>query len=148
MAINFSRLVTALFAVLTVLALPGRASAQAVPHFARGSAQFVSENDFVGTGRATHLGLYTEVGHVAFAPTSNPAVLAVTGSTIYIAANGDELHAVLNGALDTSTGAITAVVTYVGGSGRFVAASGSSNLTGQMLGGGAVRVAVAGNIDF
>jgi len=73
-------------------------------------------------------------------------VLAVTGATIYIAANGDELHAAVSGELDTSTGAITVTVTYVGGSGRFVAASGSSSLTGQMLGGGALRVAVAGNI--
>jgi len=148
MRTNFSRLVPVLLAALALLALPGRASAQAVPHHAKGSAQFISDNDFVGTGRATHLGLYTEVGHVSFAPTSNPAVLAVTGWIIYVAANGDELHATVSGALDTSTGAITATVTYVGGTGRFVDASGSSSLTGQMLGGGAVRVAVAGTIDF
>lgn len=119
-----------------------------MPYSARGSAQFVSQTDFVGTGRAAHLGLYTEVGHVEFTPTANPAVLAVNGWAIYTAANGNELHAILGGELDTSTGAITATVTYVGGSGRFVHASGSSSLTGQMLGGGAVRIAVAGNIDY
>lgn len=145
--VNLSRLLLLLVAT-ALLSFSSFASAQTVPHIASGSAQFVSQNDFVGTGHATHLGHYTEVGNVSFAPTSNPAVLAVNGSAIYTAANGAELHAVLSGELNTQTGAITAIVTYVGGTGRFADATGSSSLSGQMLGGGAVRVAVVGNINY
>lgn len=141
------RLSTLAFAA-TMFVLSAKVSAQAVPHFAAGSAQFVSQTDFVGTGRATHLGRYTEIGSVTFSPTRDPAVLAISGANVYTAANGDELYGLLSGELDTSTGAITATVTYVGGTGRFAAASGSSRLTGQMLGGGAVSIAVAGSISY
>jgi hypothetical protein len=142
------RFVTTLLAAIAVLALSGRASAQAVPHFAKGGAQFINQNDFVGSGRATHLGAYTEVGNVTFTPTRNPVVLAVNGWATYTAANGDELRALLRGELNTSTGVVTATVTYVRGTDRFVSASGSSTLAGQVLGGGAIRVTVAGSLDF
>ena len=145
---HLSRLASLLFVALMVLAPPGRASAHAVPYFASGAAQFVTENDFVGAGHATHLGHYTEVGSVSFAPTGNPDVLAVDGWTIYTAADGDELHALVSGELDTSTGSITVTVTYDGGTGRFADASGTSSLVGQMLGGGAASVAVTGSIDY
>jgi hypothetical protein len=144
----FSRLVTILIVALAVPALPAHAAAQAVPHFAKGGAQFTGPNDFIGFGNATHLGSYTEVGHVTFAPTSNPDVLAVKGVLVYTAANTDELHAAVSGELNLRTGAITATVTYVGGTGRFVSASGSANLIGQMLGGGAVAVTVSGIIEY
>lgn len=144
---KLARLFTLLVFALPGLAFAGRGAAQ-VPHLARGSAQFVSPTDFVGTGYATHLGRYTEAGSVAFAPTPNPDVLAVVGGAVYTAANGDELHATLSGELNTLTGAITVTVTYVGGTGRFAGASGSASLAGQMLGGGAVSIAVAGRIRF
>lgn len=146
--VNFARVILSLLVATALSSFSNLASAQAVPHRATGSAQFVSQNDFVGTGHATHLGNYTEVGNVSFAPTSNPAVLAVNGWSIYTAANGHELHAVLSGELNMQTGAITATVTYVGGTGRFGDATGASILSGQMLGGGAAVVAVAGNIDY
>lgn len=144
----FPRFVTVLALAIAGFALSDRASAHTVPHQARGSAQFVSPNDFVGSGIATHLGRYTEVGNVAFAPTSDPDVLAVDGSAVYTAADGSELHALLVGELNVSTGRISITVTYVGGTGRFVAATGSSSLAGQMLGGGAATVTVAGNLDY
>ena len=133
---------------VAVLALSTAAFASTVPYRAHGSAQFTGPNDFVGAGTATYLGRYTEAGHVAFAPTSDPVVLAVDGSVTYTAANGDELHALLVGTLNGATGEIDATATYVGGTGRFAAAAGSSHLAGQMLGGGAVAAVVAGNIDF
>jgi hypothetical protein len=143
-----SRFVSVLLVLIALLALPGRASAQSVPYFASGDAHFVSPNDFVGLGQATHLGRYSEVGYVDFVPTTNPSVLAVTGDIVYTAANGDELHAIVDGELDITTGAITATVTYVGGTGRFDDASGSSALVGQIHGSGAISVAVVGNIDY
>jgi hypothetical protein len=137
-----------LMVAVSALALPDRASAQERPHFSRGTAQFVSPNDFVGTGNATHLGQYSEVGYVTFSPTNDPNVVQIDGWAIYTAANGDELHAIVSGQLDGKTGAITATVTYVGGTGRFADATGSASLAGQLLPGGAVSVAVAGTIDY
>lgn len=148
MRLFFSRLITLSILACSALLLSSHASAHSVPYRARGQAQFVSPNDFVGSGNATHLGRYTEVGNVSFAPTSNPAVLAVEGWSNYTAANGDELHALLSGELDQATGQITVTVTYVGGTGRFIHAQGRSELTGQLLAGGAAVVSVLGGIEF
>ena len=61
---------------------------------------------------------------------------------------GEELCATFTGQLDGVTGAISATVTYVGGTGRFTDATGTATLTGQLLGGGAVEVSVNGFIDY
>jgi hypothetical protein len=143
-----SRFAAVLALATAAFVLPEHAYASSVPHRARGTAQFISDTEFVGTGNATHLGRYTETGNVVFAPTGDPNVLAVSGSATYTAANGDQLHALVAGDLNTSTGVIAVTVTYVGGTGRFIDATGSASLAGQMLGGGAVSVVVAGNIDF
>lgn len=148
MARCISRLVFLLSLVFTALSTSTEALAQFRPHIAQGTAQFTTANDFVGFGRATHLGLYTEVGNVSFTPSQTPGVLDVTGWTQYTAANGDQLHASIHGTLDTTTGQVLATVTYVGGTGRFTNAWGWSSLNGQMLGGGALSVAVRGTIDY
>ena len=137
-----------ILAAVGVLILPARASADERPHFSRGTAQFVSPTDFVGTGDATHLGRYDEVGSVRFSPTADPTVLQIDAWSIYTAANGDQLYATITGRLDTATGAITATVTYVGGTGRFDDADGSADLSGQMLPDGTIAVAVEGTIDY
>jgi hypothetical protein len=137
-----------LLVAVAALALPDQASAQERPHFSSGTAQFVSPNDFVGTGNATHLGLYSEVGYVTFSPADHPNIVQIDGWSIYTAANGDELHAVVSGQLDGKTGAITATVTYVGGTGRFADATGSASLAGQLRPGGIVSVAVAGTVEY
>jgi len=144
-ASSFFSIVCALACLLTVC---DRADAAVRPHASRGTAQFVSPTDFIGAGHATHLGRYTEVGSVAFSPTPNPAVLGVTGSMVYTAANGDALNAAINGELNGLTGAITATLTYTGGTGRFDSASGSASLAGQMLPDGTISVAVRGTIDY
>jgi hypothetical protein len=117
-------------------------------HVSRGTAQFVSANDFVGAGTATQLGLYDEVGSAQFSPTANPTVFQVDAWSIYTAANGDQLYAVFSGHLNGLTGAITATVTYVGGTGRFTAASGTATLSAQLLPGGSIKVAIKGTIDY
>ena len=131
-----------------VLTVAARASAEERPHKLRGTAHFVSPTDFVGSGEATYLGRYTEVGSAQFSPTADPDVLRIDAWSIYTAANGDKLYATFTGQLDLVTGAITATGAYVGGTGRFDDASGSATLTGQMLPGGRIAVTVEGTIDY
>ena len=148
MFVRLSRFTALLLALVAFFALPGRAAAQVVPHFSSGVAHFTGPNDFVGEGHATHLGRYTEVGHVSFKPSGTPGLLTVTGDIVYTAANGDELHATVFGKLDPATGAINARLTYVGGTGRFDDATGSSVLVGQLDPSGAISVAVVGTIEY
>jgi hypothetical protein len=144
-----SRLVACLVLTITTLAFAGNTAAQSKPYRATGAAQFAAnQSDFTGVGHATHLGNYTEVGNVAFAPTSTPGVLAVSGWSHYQAANGDLLFALLSGTIDMGTGAITATATYVGGTGRFTNSSGASALSGQMIGGGALTIAAIGSLSY
>lgn len=143
-----SRLVFLLSLVFTAFATSTEASAQSRPFVAQGTAQFTTANDFVGIGHATHLGVYTEIGNVSFTPSQTPGVLDVDGWAHYTASNGDQLYAWVYGTLDTTTGQVLATVTYVGGTGRFTNATGWSHLDGQMLGGGAISVAVGGRIDY
>ncbi len=145
----FSRRPFALvLAAIGVLALSAPAQAKERPHVSRGTAQFVNANDFVGAGRATHLGRYDEVGSAQFSPTADPTVFQIDAWSIYTAANGDQLYAVFSGHLNGLTGTITATVTYVGGTGRFTDASGTATLSGQLLPGGSIEVAVKGTIDY
>jgi len=125
-----------------------RASAEERPHKSGGTAQFVSPTEFIGSGEATHLGRYSEFGCAQFTPTDDPTVLRIDAWTVYTAANGDRLCASFIGQLDLLTGAITATGSYVGGTGRFDDAGGSSALSGQMLPDGTIAVAVAGTIDY
>ena len=87
-------------------------------------------------------------GSAQFSPTADPTVFRIDAWSIYTAANGDRLYAVFTGQLDGLTGAITATGTYAGGTGRFVAADGLATLSGQLLPGGAISVAVVGTIDY
>ena len=135
-------------ATVCVLAFATPAQAVERPHVLRGTAHFVNANDFVGAGSATHLGAYNEVGSAQFSPTADPTVLQVDASSTYTAANGDKLYAVFTGHLNGVTGAITATVTYVGGTGRFTDASGAATLSAQVLPGGSIKVAVKGTIDY
>ena len=146
----FSRRPFALvLAAVGVLALSAPAQAKERPYVLHGTAQFVSPTDFVGSGHATHLGRYTEVGSASFSPTADPTVFHIDGWAILTAANGDQLHEVITGSLDGLTGAITATVTFVGGTGRFTDASGSATLSAQALPLGLIdEVVVEGTIDY
>ena len=135
-------------ALASLLAFSSLAAAAFRPHSSRGTAQFISDTEFVGSGNATHLGRYSETGTVLFTPTEDPAVLQVDGSIVYTAANGDERHATVSGQLNGQTGVITATLTYVGGTGRFDDATGSATLAGQAGPGGTISVRVSGNIDY
>ncbi len=144
-----SRRVSFVLVIASLLTLPLAVSAGQRRHSARGTAQFVSPTgDFIGSGNATHLGAYQEVGSATFSPTSDPTVLNVEGSMTYTAANGDELHAFFSGQLNGVTGVITAEIQYDGGTGRFANATGSSTLHGQIQGDGSIQVTVSGTIDY
>lgn len=135
-------------AALGILVLSAPVQAEDRPYVSRGTAHFVSANDFVGAGTATHLGHYDEVGSAQFSPTADPTVFQIDAWTIYTAANGDELYAIHTGYLNGLTGAITTTITYVGGTGRFDDASGSATLSGQILPSGTITVTVQGTIDY
>jgi hypothetical protein len=139
--------VVAVLVAASVLTVTTRASAAERPHVSRGTAQF-TPTGFVGTGYATHLGQYTEVGAITFGDPTGPTTVAITAWSTYTAASGDELHARFSGELNVVTGAITATVTYVGGTGRFDGASGSAALSGQLLPDGTIAVSVVGTIDY
>ena len=145
---NFQGPFAFVLAVFAVFALSAPTQAGERPHNSRGTAQFVNANDFVGTGKATHLGRYNEVGSAHFSPTADPTVFQIDAWSIYTAANGDQLFAVFTGNLNGLTGAITATATYVGGTGRFTDASGTAILTGQSLPGGTLTVSVEGTINY
>ena len=144
-----ARLFTVAALAIASLLFASHASAQARPYQAQGSAQFApNQSDFTGSGTATHLGRYTEVGHVTLTASPTPGVLAVNGWARYTAANGHVLCAAISGTLDQGTGAIHGTATYVGGTGNFANASGASTLTGQMLGGGALTITALGTISY
>ena len=146
---SLARLFTVPAFTIAALLFASHASAQARPYHAQGAAQFApNQSDFTGSGNATYLGRYSEVGRVTLTPTTTPGVLAVNGWAHYTAANGDVLCASISGTLDQGTGAIHGTATYVGGTGRFANASGSSTLTGQMLGGGALTITALGTISY
>jgi len=78
---------------------------------------------FVASGVSTMLGKWTNVGVLSIDPLTG----AATGSVTFTAANGDQLAAVFSGTFDPATGTATAVFSWIGGTGRFVTASGSAD---------------------
>ena len=143
-----SRYVSLVCVIVSVMAFSGHAEAAVRLHVSQGTAHFVSPSDFVGAGIATHLGAYSEEGTASFTPTSNPAVLRVDASAAYTGTDGDELHADFVGTLNGQTGALRAIVHYVGGTGRFAGAWGFGYLVGQMQPDGTISVRVIGLVNF
>src|SRR5205823_6414663 len=140
------------FASLTLAALllvTAAATAKERPHSFRGAGHFTSQTDFVSDGIATHLGKFTEVGSITdIQPGGEPGVFLITAWAIQTAADGDELHEIISGQLNFLTGAGSATITYVGGTGRFENASGSASLQIQLGPDGTFTYRGAGVIDF
>ena len=114
-----------------------------------GAGNIIGAN-VTASGTATHLGLWTAVGTVYFTPDpSNPGRLRSSAALAFIAANGDKLQVVLNGSLDPVAGADSGALRFVGGTGRFAAASGSGDFVVELntLTGGFRTTAVA-KINF
>ena len=79
-----------------------------------------------GSGTATHLGQWTVSGKVAYTPDNN-GVLHSSGEATLTAANGDKLFIQIDGILDPVAAVDQGTFYFVGGTGRFEGASGSSN---------------------
>ena len=103
-----------------------------------------------GSGTATHLGLWTVVGTVHFTPDpNNPGRLLSSATTTFTAANGDKLQVSLTGSLDPAAGADMGTIHFVGGTGRFAAASGAGEFVVELNPAtGGFKVTMVGNIDY
>jgi hypothetical protein len=139
---------TFMIATLATVLLASSTQAEERYYAAQGTGQFVSANDFITEGIATHLGLFDEVGSVRFGSTSDATAIPIEGWAIHTAANGDQLYELISGTLNGLTGAGSATMTYIGGTGRFVDASGTSRFSLQLLGGGSFKYAGEGVIDY
>ena len=113
--------------------------------------------DVTSTSNATHLGLCTTVGRVNYTPANDPehpGRLLSSGSGKITAANGDTIQIEFSGVLDPpSPGSTTAIdkplFRFVGGTGRFAAASGSADAVVVVnLLTGAFEITMVGNIDY
>jgi hypothetical protein len=115
-----------------------------------GNGNVVGANP-IGSGNATHLGRFTNTGHVDFTPdASNPTILHPSGGGVFTAANGDRLNFVIvSGALDLTTGIGTGDFDFTGGTGRFVNATGRTyGVIQQNVVTGAYELTLVGNIDY
>ncbi len=115
-----------------------------------GAGNIIGAN-ITASGTATHLGLWSGVGTIQFTPDpNNPTQLLVSGSATFIAANGDKLQGVLaNSVLDVTTGIGRGTFQFVGGTGRFVRASGGADIVvEQNLATGAFVLTAVGSINF
>lgn len=79
-----------------------------------------------------HLGLTSGVA-IQTITFTGPTTNLISSTTVYTAANGDELHAAFSGAGTLTYPSVTfgGTETYVGGTGRFEGATGSSTLEGS-----------------
>lgn len=84
--------------------------------------------------RLAHLGRSTGEIVETIVTSEDGLTSRLTGTIVYVAANGDELHASFTGAgaNDFVAGVVSFIGTevYTGGTGRFAGASGASELTG------------------
>jgi hypothetical protein len=120
-----------------------------LPFRGHGSGGFTdASGGFFATGIATHLGAFTHYGMLVLTPTADPLVFAVSGRTVYQAANGDLLYAVTDATLNVLTGVVTGTDTWDGGAGRFADASGVVDLSAQLLPDGSVTFSLLGSIAF
>ena len=98
------------------------------------AAVFTSATELLirGTCELAHLGRTTMFAVQTIDPTSIP--IAYTNATTYTAANGDELRTTDIGTATPNTDGLTlsGAVTVIGGTGRFVNASGDASLSGAV----------------
>lgn len=140
-----------LFLLLAILLLGSLPAAAVERPFSLTGAGTLIDGVINASGQATHLGLFTETGVLAFTPDPNdPTLILASGPVSFTAANGDVLEGVLeDGVLDVTTGLATGVFRFHGGTGRFAGASGTGDFVViQNLVTGAFEVTAVGTLDF
>jgi hypothetical protein len=146
------RYINVLVLMLAVFPLLGSRPAEAGERpFRLNGAGTAIDGVIQATGRATHLGLWTEAGTLNLSPDPNdPTRVLASGAATFTAANGDELNGVItDGSLDLTTGIGTGVFSFAGGTGRFEDATGTAGFTVQQnLITGAFEIAAIGRIDY
>jgi hypothetical protein len=143
---QFLRLV-GLALVATCLAAP-TATAADRPFHGTASGSIVALDPATGagiaqyTGQATHLGRFSRVEHFQL-----DGLGGITGTMVFTAANGDELHSDFEGHFVSPT---TVVGTYefTGGTGRFHDAAGTAEFTATLGDQGHVGVVFSGSIQY
>ena len=154
----------ALVAFLLLGSLPVLAIDRPFALNGKGFATFITDGagnvigaDVTSSSNATHLGLCATVGRVNYTPANDPehpGRLLSSGTGTITAANGDTIQIEFNGVLDPPTpGSSTAidrpVFHFVGGTGRFVGASGKADAVVVVnLLTGAFEITMVGNIDY
>jgi len=111
----------------------------------------VPVGSIVGSGNATHLGLFTNSATIYFNPDpSDPTVVHPTGEGVFTAANGDNLYIVVEDAsMSIVTGVGGGTFRITGGTGRFANATGSMlAVVEQNFITGAYEVTAVGKIDY
>lgn len=146
-----------LTATLLVAAIAVAATERAFSATGRGIAALsvdangIISADVTGSGNATHLGVFTNVGKVYFNPDpSDPNIAHPTGEATFTAANGDKLKFVIeDGVADLTTGLGSGHFRFDGGTGRFANATGiTSYVVEQNLLTGAYEITMVGNINY
>ena len=107
--------------------------------------------DVTGSGHGTHLGRFTTSGKVLFTPDpDNPNIVHPSGEASFTAANGDKLNIVIeNSSMDLTTGIATGNFRFTGGTGRFVNATGLTDVVvEQNFVTGGFEITIVGKIDY
>jgi len=113
----------------------------------------VPSADVIGSGNATHLGLFANVGRVTFNPDPNdPNLVHPSGQATFTAADGDKLETVFSAEetrMDLTTGIGGGTFHFAGGTGKFANATGSINVVVQQnFITGAYELTAVGTIDY
>jgi len=149
LALTFTLLVGSLAVTATERPFSLNGTGIAIP-ILDGNGNVVGANP-TGSGNATHLGMFTNTGHVDFTPdASQPNIVHPSGGGVFTAANGDKLNfVIINGALDLTTGIGTGDFAFTGGTGRFANATGrTAGVIQQNVITGAYVLTLVGNIDY
>ena len=140
-----------LLGAVSVMAIerPFALNGSGVASFIVDGAGNVTGANVTGSGTATHLGSWTTSGVVHYAPPDENGKIPSSGEATIIAANGDQLKIALQGLFDPVSNSDQGTFTFVGGTGRFAAATGNANfvVTVNSLTGG-FDLTMVGKIDF
>jgi hypothetical protein len=136
-------------ALLLMLNVPATARAGDRPFRASGVATLEGD-PFEGTsydfnGTATHLGAFTDGGHVQFFLVDG--TLASQGTTTFVAADGDELYASFLAFQEAGSSEFVGLFIFEGGTGRFAGAEGLA-FVATPLDATSFLIQIAGTIDY